>query len=394
MSNRQDTIKYFFNHIYNGGNLIDLIVPFEKIKKLDELYKNNHRLFSSFEDFENNFPNEFMYFKKSKSAYKEIKKQFSNKLGLQPCILTECFVAQTLADCFNLNEYIDLDDTKVFVPNQLAGAIFSAKGYSDGSKFRYCYFNNRFDTIIFQCGASGTVDIVFTKYNTNIRIEVKEQLSKLEECDITGLYDESGRLLINSKFRQKRSKYIPYIDLFNSVTNVFDMEGHNFNISNYLNDDKTKLIIYNALNIRVVDLFILVVGDKLVPVLSKELFDFVTFEGSEIRTAGRNYSKIFTPNFVKKKIIDLGGSIDDNNNVALPYQSSNRIKGRNISEYTRYPLGSLLFVKLEDVKIENNIIHFSLRKVFQKKPSISIHLNAKINEISLLNQFNELNGII
>lgn len=393
MPSNTKTIKYFFNQTFNNGNLIDLIVPFERIKKLDELYKVKHSSFSSFQDFENSFPKEFADYKKSKSAYKEIQKQFNNGMGLQPCILTECFVAQTLANHLHLNEYIDLDDVNTMVPSQLTGAIFAAQGYNDGSKFRYCYYNNHYDALVFQCGASGTVDIVFTKFNLSIRIEIKEQVSKLEECDITGLYDERGHLQLSAEFKQKRSKYVPFVHLFNALTNVFEMEGHNFNFSKYLEDEKAKLIIADALDIKVVDLFVLVVGNKLVPVLSKNLFDFVTFEGSEIRTAGRNYGKVFTPEFAEAKINSLGGSVDNDGNVSLPYNPDNRVKGRNLDEYRRYSIGSLLFVKLEDTEVINDVIKFPFSKICQKKPSISIHLNAKINHSSLLSQYLELNEI-
>ena len=394
MPSNTKTIKYFFNQTFNSGHLIDLIIPFDRIKKLDELYKVQHNSFSSFEAFENAFPLEFADYKKSKSAYKEIQKQFNNGMGLQPCILTECFVAQTLANHLHLNEYIDLDDVNAMVPSQLTGAIFAAQGYNDGSKFRYCYYNNHYDALVFQCGASGTVDIVFTKFNISIRIEIKEQVSKLEECDITGLYDEQGHLQLSTEFRQKRSKYVPFIHLFNALTNVFQMEGHNFNFSSYLEDDKAKSIIADALDIKVVDLFVLVVGNKLVPVLSKYLFDFVTFEGSEIRTAGRNYGKVFTPEFARAKIVSLGGHIDTNEMVFLPYNPENRVKGRNLDEYRRYSIGSLLFVKLEDTELVGNEIKFPFAKILQKKPSISIHLNAKINDQSLLKQYFELNEIV
>lgn len=394
MPSNTKTIKYFFNQTYNGGHLIDLIIPFERIKELDELYKVQRSTFSSFDDFENAFPLEFADYKKSKSAYKEVQKQFNNGMGLQPCILTECFVAQTLANHLHLNEYIDLDDVNAMVPSQLTGAIFAAQGYNDGSKFRYCYYNSHYDALVFQCGASGTVDIVFTKFNISIRIEIKEQVSKLEECDITGLYDEHGHLQLSTEFRQKRAKYVPFIHLFNALTTVFKMEGHNFNFSSYLEDEKAKSIIADALDIKVVDLFVLVVGNKLVPVLSKNLFDFVTFEGSEIRTAGRNYGKVFTPGFAKEKIASLGGSINDSGIVSLPYNPDNRVKGRNLNEYRRYSIGSLLFVKLEDTNVNGDLITFPFDKICQKKPSISIHLNAKINDHSLMSQFFELNELL
>lgn len=389
MNTNKKTLKFFFNTIYSHGKLIDLIIPFNNVKKIDLMYKENFNKFSTFKDFENSFPIEFENVKKSKSAYQEIKKQFNSKNGLQPCILTECFVAQTLANHLNLNQYIDLDEEEK-VPSKLTGVIYSAKGYNDGSKFRYCYYNDQVDALVFQCGASGTVDIVFIKFNMSIRIEVKEQISKLEECDITGLYNENGFLQLNDDFKIRRSKYIPFIQLFNMTTNIFELEGHNFNFCKYLNDDKIKSIIDETLNTKVVDLFILVVGDKLVPTLSKNLFEFVTFEGSEIRTAGRNYKKnIFTPSFARKKLISMGAEFT-NELVIIPFDPSLRVKGRNKNVYNRYKLGSLLFVKLEDCNINNNFISFKFDKICQKIPSISIHLNARINSNSLLKQYFEL----
>ena len=191
MPSNEKTLKYFFQKLYNNGNLTNLIISSKRIKELDELYKNNFNKYSIFDDFEHDYPEYFADYKKSKSAYQEIKKQFNSNSGLQPCILTECFVAQTIANHLNLCEYIDLDSDDS-VPVQLMGAIYAAKGYSDGSKFRYCYYNNHFDALVFQCGASGTVDIVFTKFNFSIRIEVKEQTAKLEECDIIGLYGKTN----------------------------------------------------------------------------------------------------------------------------------------------------------------------------------------------------------
>ena len=178
--------------------------------------------------------------------------------------------------------------------------------------------------------------------------------------------------------------------MFNKKTNIFSLEGHNFNFSKYLKDDNAKSIISDALDIKVVDLFVLVVGNKLVPTISKYLFDFVTFEGSEIRTAGRNYrKKMFTPEFAKNKLLLMGALISDDN-VKLPYDEGLRIKGRNLNTYNRYAIGSLLFVKLEDCIINNNYIEFKFSKICQKIPSISIHLNAKINNECLNKQYHEL----
>lgn len=383
MSNDSKTLKYLYSKLYHNKNLNNLLLELSRIKKLDDYYKRNFKKYDTFDEFEKSNPAIFADFKKSKSAYKEIINQFNSKNALQPCILTECFVAQTIANILDLNEFVDLDNDDN-IPSKITRISFSSKRYTDGSAFRYCFYNKLYDAYVFQCGASSTIDIVFTKYNNSIRIEVKEQTAKLEECDITGLYDENGKLNIDNRFQAKRQSYKPFIDFFNYKTTVFDMEGHNFNFNNYLDDNSAKKIISDVLNIKVIDMFIFVVNNKIVPVLPDYLFDFVMFKGSEIRMAGRNKKKVFTPNKLIEKIYKLDGKINGTT-ISLPYVDSNNTKGRGLDNFTRYSIGSLFFVPLEDTKRVNNNIEFEIDKVFQKVPSISIHLNAVIND-EILNQ--------
>ena len=382
-------LKTCFSLLYDKGNLTNLVITLDRIKELDDFYKKNFNNYTDFDIFEKNNIQQFEDLKKSASAYQEIKKQFCSKKGLQPCILTECFVAQTIANKLNLTNFIDLDDKSTKVPAELINTLFTAQMYVDGSSFRYCYYNNQFNTLVFQCGSSTTVDIIFTKSGESIRIEVKEDNSILEGVDITGLYDETGKLLIDERFKKKRENYIPYINLFNKITNVFKMEGHNFNFHLDLTDQSIKDIINETLGRKVIDMYIFVVNNKVVPALSNYLVDFVTFDGSEIRTAGKNSRKFFTPIYVKKKIEDLGGTIT-NNVVTLPYDIANKKKGRQLSYETRYTIGSLLFVYLDETTVQGNNISFRLDDVLQKVPNISVHLKCRINYDSLELQFSSI----
>ena len=176
--------------------------------------------------------------------------------------------------------------------------------------------------------------------------------------------------------------------MFNKKTNIFEIEGHNFKIVNYLHDDEVRELISNSLGAKVLDMFLFIVGNDIVPVLPNHLFSFVSFEGSEIRSAGRNSCKIFTPQYAKRKIQSLGGIINDDI-VIMPFSDENTVRYRG--RKTRYAVGSFLSVKIDKVAIENGQIKFKFSDLKQKKPCISIHLNAYKNEQHLQLEFNELN---
>lgn len=368
--------------------MLNLIIPIKKIKKLEKIYSNNFLRFNTFEEFEREFSEYFKILRNSLSGYKEFEKQFLSKKSLQPCILTECFVSQTIANALQLNKFVDLD-ANPDVPAMLTSAIYRSSGYTDGSTFRYAYYNQSCDTVLFQCGASRTIDVVFTKYNISIRIEIKEQVARLEECDVIGGYSEDGKLIITQEFSENRADYVPYIEIFNKKTNIFEIEGHNFKIVNYLHDDEVRELISNSLGVRVLDMFLFIVGNDIVPVLPNHLLNFVSFEGSEIRSAGKNSYKIFTLQYAKRKIQSLGGRIN-NDIVTMPFSDENIVwyRGRK----TRYGVGPFLSVKIDKVSIENGQIKFKFSDLKQKKPCISIHLNAYKNEQHLQLEFNELNS--
>ena len=381
----KDALKDIYYAIYNGGNLLSLIIKTKEIKKIENIYKNNYFKFHNFEDFERSYQNEFDIIKKSESAYSEIKKQFKLQKALQPAILTECIVAKTLSEYFALDKFYDWDGGND-VPGKLFNATQQFIGSDRSRRFRYCYYNDKFKVFILQCGDSKTIDIIFVKYNYTIRIEIKEAISKLEECDITGLYNEEGILIIDDSFANKRSYYKDLIELFNKSTNVFDLEGHNFNLARLLDKEKIKNILEYVFNSKDLQMYIFVLKNELLPVFPENLRDFVSFKGSEIRTAGRNSRKLFTPNFARNKIKELNGSIDDDLIVKIPNKKEYFSNGRGQNKITRFNLGSLLYVDSKVIKKDDDFVYFHFNEIKQKVPSIALHLNIEKNDVNLYDQ--------
>src|SRR5690606_33529078 len=113
-------------------------------------------------------------------------------------------------------------------------------------------------------------------------------------------------------------------------------------------------------------------------------------KGSEIRTAGRNSYRVFTPNKLNELIDSIGGQII-NNIVTLPLNEENFTIGRGMQTITRYKLNNLFYVKYYDIIINDKQVSFNINNVRQIKSSISLHLYSKINRESLLESYCELN---
>lgn len=366
-------IKYIYGKIYNNGKYTKLISTIKNIKLINHYYRDNFENHTDFDIFYNKMGLLKKELDKSPAAYLEFKKQFNKRLALQPGILTECYISQTIAASLNLDNFIDVDNANN-IPMKLAnqwGQVQSVVGLANP---RYIYYNDKQDTVILQYGDSSSIDVIFVKNKQGVRIEFKEEKSRLSEPDISGLYDESGRLTPDDKFIEKYSRYLPLIELFNQETNVFDYIGHNYNLQNHLSESIIRSITDEEFHLSIIQMFIFQHKNYIYPVDPKDLFSLISFKGSEIRLSGRNSVPVFTPNYVNRIIQELSGTIE-NNVVTIPSSSLSVSIGRNRSTPSRYNLNSYLFIRIEDVKTIDTFAVFKYSSIKQKKPSISLHLD-------------------
>ena len=367
----EEKVSEFFVNQLKSKNL-ELIVPVKTIKKLNAIYKNFFQSARNFDELNFHFREFKNELDLSSAAFCELKKQFAKKMALQPSILTECFMAQTLANFWRLDKFEDLD-AGGSLPSKISNILFGIKNKRDGASFRYIYFSDKADFVLVQCGDSSTIDAVFIKEKIGIRIEFKEELAKINEVDIPS-YDDCGKLLVGNDFKLKYPYYAPFVDIFNRKTNVFEMMGHNFRLADYLDEESSKRIVENVVDAKFINAYILLKGNSLVSVLGKNLHSSVEFSGSEIRTAGKNAKKLWSVDFAKNEISKLGGKIADGK-VFLPLNEKMYVTGRGMDIVTRYKINPLIFVRIEHTNVEGGIISFAFEKIEQLKPTISLHLS-------------------
>jgi len=393
---KENTIQEFLDTVYQNDS--SLILDEESIKRINAIFKEYQEEEKKFDDFLSSLGGEFQDITKLQSGVMEIKKQYERNMALQPGVLSECNYVETLARLFRLNKCLDLNNvTFNQVPIEAAKYLIpSAETISGG---RYLYYNTKKDIFLFQYGNPETGDAVMVIDGDKIKLEFKERIAKTGEYDITGLYGEDGKLIISDDFANKNPEYVPFIEQFNEETNVIEQIGHNFNTF----DEETKIASIQEYFIKN-EIDILISSTKeneliaLTPdSITLELEDgtsIISTQNSEIRTSGRNYTKIFTPELFRQTLQKIGAKEIDNETVLVNINTPfvEKVTGRGLNQITRIKFNKIFFIKIENItwQDENNII-FKINDVCQLKPTVSMHLTILASKEQLKNVFDDKN---
>lgn len=393
---KENTIQEFLDTVYQNDS--SLILDEESIKRINAIFKEYQEEEKKFDDFLSSLGGEFQDITKLQSGVMEIKKQYERNMALQPGVLSECNYVETLARLFRLNKCLDLNNvTFNQVPIEAAKYLIpSAETISGG---RYLYYNTKKDIFLFQYGNPETGDAVMVIDGDKIKLEFKERIAKTGEYDITGLYGEDGKLIISDDFANKNPEYVPFIEQFNEETNVIEQIGHNFNTF----DEETKIASIQEYFIKN-EIDILISSTKeneliaLTPdSITLELEDgtsIISTQNSEIRTSGRNYTKIFTPELFRQTLQKIGAKEIDNETVLVNINTPfvEKVTGRGLNQITRIKFNKIFFIKIENItwQNENNII-FKINDVCQLKPTVSMHLTILASKEQLKNVFDDKN---
>lgn len=142
----------------------------------------------------------------SKAVQAEYAKQFAKDQTLQPAVLNECFVIQTIANLLRLEFFIDVDDNPEIVPAHLLQSLIKAKGGELESQYpRYIYHGPKSGVVLLQYGDSSSIDAIFVSSGHRIRLEIKASRAKMGEFDLD--YGEDGKLIASDNIRSNLSGF-------------------------------------------------------------------------------------------------------------------------------------------------------------------------------------------
>jgi hypothetical protein len=295
----------------------------------------------------------------------ELHKSIDTGNNVQSAVFSECVYAQTLASHFQLSKFRDQSANPIdFQHHEILA--FKKMGIAP----RYTYSNNGSSIVLVQAGGSSGVDsaLIHRQDSKIFTIEFKEPGAKTTEADLPK-YGEDGFLRPTKAFLAKHPQFTSMIEeQFAKKLNFFASQGSNINdfstqsLKLAVNDNYQGVKFAEAICTE--DQF-----GQLAMIPSDQIDRWARLEG-EIRPAGRNPYKIWTPIQLTNKLKELGGETLDGT-VRIPLDALTTAKPRGGTGTSRYKIGSLFFLRAPDVEVNGGIAMFRIDDVWQLNPTIT-----------------------
>ena len=313
--------------------------------------------------------NDFRYLSEYCPAlFAEMEKAIDHEQNVQSAVFSECVYAQGLADHFSLDDFASYAEDASWLD---AGTLNLLQTY--GLVPRYIYRNKSKNRILIQAGGHGGVDgALISVLDTNVfTLEFKEPAAKTSEVDLPK-YGEDGDFKITPSFIGRYPQFSSMVaEQKNESLKFFDHIGSNIN--NFSPLSIQRAVAENYQGKKFADVICTEDRNGFLTLLPSNQVHLWARVRGEIRPAGRNYSKVWTPEKLKEILLSIGGSINEGV-VTVPLAQLKSSKQRGGTKISRYKINSLFFVKASDVLTTHNSARFAMEDVQQLRPTISAHM--------------------
>lgn len=386
---KAETIDNILNDVYT--NSFKLILDHKEIKDIAKIYKENYKHVSNFNELLDICYKKFPDLKKLKSAVLEMQKQFEAKKTLQPAVLSECNISESLAKFYNLNKCVDLERTPITkIP--IEAAKYMSPSTLTVCAGRYLYYTNDNNNYLFQYGNPIAGDAEICINGNKIKLEFKEDDAKAGEYDIDE-FDSKWKLVPNQKLKDNFPAIVDMINEFNKQTNYFDEEGPR-NFKNFTQEEIDKALI-EYFTVHGIDLIVSYTKDNDLIMLRPEWTTIqlpdgrriISTESSEIRRTGKNPKSITSFQLLKIALEKCNVKEDkdyylvniNNDFVTFP-------KGRGQDEPTKLKLFKIFAVDINKVqKVNDNFVKFNKNDLKQISPTVSPHMKLIVGKNEIIN---------
>ena len=294
----------------------------------------------------------------------QIHKSYETDRNIQSAVFSECVYAQTLANMLNLSVFINCTFNSGFIPSEVESLLRSYNLFP-----RYVYSTENKNRMLIQAGGCNGIDsALISVIDLNIyTIEFKEPGAKTSEPDLPK-YDEDGILKVTDDFLERYPQFGAMLEEQKGL-NFFEVMGNN--VHNF-SKDSINIAVSNNYTKKYAD--VVCTEDKngfLVMLPINQVSLWAAIEG-EIRPAGRNHYKVWTPNALGVFLIKLGAEIDRDNRVKIAKRvlEVRRERGGN-RRVSGYKINSLFFVYTKDCEENADFILFDINDVRQLNPTIA-----------------------
>lgn len=285
--------------------------------------------------------------------------------NIQSAVFSECVYAQTYANMLNLDLFVNCYEDETFIPDTVVKLLRSYNLVA-----RYVYSTNDKKRMLIQAGSCNGIDsALITVINLNIyTIEFKEPYAKTSEPDLPK-YGENGILFITTPFLGKYYQFEAMLDE-QAGLNFFENIGNN--IHNF-SQESIKIAVSNNYKETHKYADVICTEDKdgyLVMLPSNQIQLWANVEG-EIRPAGRNHYKVWTPAALKKFLAAKNAVFNGSKVTVEKSKLDIRTERGGAGRISGYKINSLFFVYLENCEDDGARITFDISNVRQLNPTIA-----------------------
>jgi hypothetical protein len=295
----------------------------------------------------------------------ELQKSIDSGNLIQSAVASECVYAQSLADQFGLTEFYNLSHDKVVIDKHSSDFLASK-----GLIVRYLYRNPEGTLLLVQAGGSAAVDcaLINVTDKKQFMIDFKEPGAKTTEADLPR-YGEDGYLYTTEEFELKHPQFSSMVEeQLAARLNFFDHMGSNIN--NFSPANIQSAVNGNYFGKKSVDVICTEdVSGNLTLVPADHLHLWAKLEG-EIRTAGRNSRKAWTPVRLSEAITAIGGKIAGHV-VSAQASSLKERHPRGGVGVSGYKINPFFFIRIEKIQLDGSEISFPISEIEQLKPTIT-----------------------
>lgn len=295
----------------------------------------------------------------------QIRRSYESGNNIQSAVFSECVYAQTFANMMGLTTFVNCYETFDYIPNEVSLLLQS---YHLVPRYVYSTLDKR--RMLIQAGGCDGIDsALITVIDLQIyTIEFKEPGSKTSEPDLPK-YKEDGILLVTEKWLQANPQFkgmleeqegLNFFKVMGSNINNFSKESIDIAVSsNYSNKKKYADVICTE-DIR----------GNLVMLPTNQVSIWAEIEG-EIRPAGRNHYRVWTPNALKRFLIEKGAELNGNTVRVNKHNLEERRERGGNRKLSGYKVTPLFFIYAEDCTENNGILTFNIDNMRQLNPTIA-----------------------
>ena len=293
----------------------------------------------------------------------QINKSYLTNSNIQSAVFSECVYAQTYANMLNLDKFINCYENKFPVSEAVISLL-----NSHSIKPRYAYFDKNMTRILIQAGSCNSIDCALINISTLdiVTIEFKEPGAKTSEPDLPK-YEEDGKLKITEKFLKeypqfeemlREQKNLNFFELIGKNEHNFSAESVNIAVSKNYTKKYADVVCTEDSQGNLV----------MLPINQISIWAKVA---GEIRPAGRNAYKVWTPKALNKFLIEKGAKIKNGEVEISLNQLKPRFQRGGNKKISGYKINPIFFVYINKSMRNKEYLEFNLDDVLQLNPTIA-----------------------